>query len=444
MNKAPRFVIGGTNSGCGKTTVSCALMQAYQNRGIQVTAFKCGPDYIDPMFHSRIIGARSRNLDAFLCSRAQIPRLLSKNAGALSLIEGVMGYYDGLGGSSAENSTADLAVLTGSPTILVLNVRGMSLSAAALLRGFLDFSSNTIRGVILNGIRPGMTDYYAGLIESHTGIRVYGSLPHDPACEVGSRHLGLVTAQEIHSLKDKLQRLAQHAEQNIDLDALRLLADTAPELEAYIPLVPDVHGVRIAVAQDEAFCFTYADGLDTLRELGAELVPFSPLHDAALPERCSGLYLCGGYPELYARRLSANHTMLDSVRTAIRNGLPTIAECGGFLYLHDTLEGERMGAVCGGAAYLKDRLGKFGYITLTARQDNPLCAAGATLTAHEFHYCASEDEGSGFTAHKPGRKHNWDCVHTSSTLYAGYPHIHFTGHPEAARRFLRLCEQYRG
>lgn len=442
MNNAPRFVLGGTNSGCGKTTVSCALMQAYQNRGVEVAAFKCGPDYIDPMFHSRVIGARSRNLDAFLCRREQIPRLLSKNAGALSIIEGVMGYYDGMGGISAENSTADLAVLTDSPTVLVLNARGMSLSAAALLRGFLDFSQNTIRGVILNGIRPMMTDYYASIIESNTGLTVYGSLPDDPDCAVESRHLGLVTAQEIEDLREKLNRLAQHAEQGIDLDRLRALAQTAPPLADYVPPEREFDGVRIAAAQDEAFCFTYADGLDVFRELGAEIVPFSPLHDTELPKNIAGLYLCGGYPELYAHQLSANRTMLESVRMAVRGGLPTVAECGGFLYLHDTLEGERMAGICGGAGHLTDRLGKFGYVELTARRDNPLCAAGDTLHAHEFHYCASADEGDAFCAQKPGRKRSWSCVHAGETLYAGYPHIHFAGQPEAARRFLRLCERY--
>ena len=293
-------------------------MQAYKKRGVEVAAFKCGPDYIDPMFHSRVIGARSRNLDAFLCRREQIPRLLSKNAGALSIIEGVMGYYDGMGGISAENSTADLAVLTDSPTVLVLNARGMSLSAAALLRGFLDFSQNTIRGVILNGIRPMMTDYYASIIESNTGLTVYGSLPDDPDCAVESRHLGLVTAQEIEDLREKLNRLAQHAEQGIDLDRLRALAQTAPPLADYVPPEREFDGVRIAVAQDEAFCFTYADGLDVFRELGAEIVPFSPLHDTELPKNIAGLYLCGGYPELYAHRLSANRTMLESVRMAVR------------------------------------------------------------------------------------------------------------------------------
>lgn len=443
MNSAPRFVVGGTNSGCGKTTVSCALMQAYQNRGVDVSAYKCGPDYIDPMFHSRVIGARSRNLDAYLCPRERIPQLLCKNAGELSVIEGVMGYYDGMGGVSPKNSTADLAVLTHSPTVLVLSARGMSLSAAALLRGFMDFSQNTIQGVILNGIRPMMTDYYANIIESNTGLTVYGSLPDDPECAVESRHLGLVTAQEIHGLREKLNRLAQHAEQGIDLDRLYALARTAPALAAYQPLGRGFDGIRIAAAQDEAFCFVYADGLDAFRELGAEIVPFSPLHDTELPKNIDGLYLCGGYPELYAKQLSDNRSMLESVRSSVQGGLPTIAECGGFLYLHDTLEGEPMAGICGGAGRLTQRLGKFGYIELTARQDNPLCAAGEILYAHEFHYCASGDEGSAFRARKPNQKRGWDCVHASETLYAGYPHIHFAGHPEAARRFLRTCAEYK-
>ena len=183
--RAPRLVIGGTGSGCGKTTITCALLQAFVERGLDTAAFKCGPDYIDPMFHSRIIGTRSRNLDAFLCGREQVPALLQHSAGRdISVIEGVMGYYDGIAGTSSENSTADIARLTQSPTVLVVSAKGMSLTLAALLRGFLQFEQNTIRGVILNGILPRMTDYYAGIVEQNTGLSVFGAMPTDAACAV--------------------------------------------------------------------------------------------------------------------------------------------------------------------------------------------------------------------------------------------------------------------
>ena len=441
---APRLVIGGTGSGCGKTTVTCALLQAFVNRGLDTAAFKCGPDYIDPMFHGRIIGARSRNLDAFLCGRETVPALLAHSAGRdISVMEGVMGYYDGLAGTSSENSTADVANLTRTPTVLVVSARGMSLTLAALLKGFCAFEPNTIRGVILNGISPVMTDYYAGIVERNTGLSVYGALPKDDACAVCSRHLGLVTAGEITDLKQKMQRLAQHAEAGLDLDGLLALAHTAPDLDAALPEVPRCGaGLRIAVARDEAFCFDYADSLDVLQRMGAQLVCFSPLHDTHLPERIDGMLLCGGYPELYAAQLGRNATMLADIRQAIANKLPTVAECGGFLLLHDSLDGVPLAGICGGAAHMGTRLRQFGYITLTAKRDTLLCAAGETLSAHEFHYAQSEQQGSCFSARKPLRSRGWDCIHATQTLHAGYPHIHFAGNLHTAQRFLSACRTY--
>lgn len=441
MIPAPRLLIGGTGSGCGKTTVTCALLQAYQNQGLEVAAFKCGPDYIDPMFHSRILGTRSRNLDAFLCGRDTVPQLLARSAGKdLSILEGVMGYYDGMG-TTAENSTADIALLTGTPTVLTLSARGMSLSAAALLEGFLHFSENTIRGVILNGVPPHMTDYYAGIIEKNTGLPVFGALPRDERCTVGSRHLGLKTAGEIADLQGKMQLLAQHAREGMDLNRLLALAREAEPLLEERPNLPQVGtGVTIAVARDEAFCFDYADSLAVLEDMGAELRFFSPLHDTTLPP-CDGLLLCGGYPELYAPQLSTNAALLRQIRDAIRGGLPTVAECGGFLLLHDHLDGAPMAGVCGGAAHMTSRLQPFGYIELTARRDNLLCKQGETLRAHEFHYAASTDPGADFRAQKPNSARGWDCIHAGATYFLGYPHIHFAGNEWAAARFLTVCRK---
>lgn len=442
--KAPRLVIGGTGSGCGKTTITCALLQAFVEQGLDTAAFKCGPDYIDPMFHSRILGTRSRNLDAFLCGRQQVPALLAHSAGRdISIIEGVMGYYDGLAGISMENSTADLAVQTQSPTILVVSVRGMSLTLAALLKGFLDFQPNTIQGVILNGISPKMTDYYANIVEMHTGLTVYGVMPHDPDCAIESRHLGLVTAGEITDLKQKIQRLAQHAREGLDLTSLLALAHSAPDIHVDLLDVPVCGaGLHIAIARDEAFCFDYADSLEILERMGAQLVPFSPLHDRHLPEHIDGLLLCGGYPELYAKILSENTSMLTEIRQAIHHQLPTIAECGGFLLLHDTLDNLPMAGICGGQAYMGSQLGPFGYITLTAKQDCLLCRAGEQLTAHEFHYARSTQTGNSFYAQKPLKNRGWDCIHATDTLYAGYPHLHFAGNLSAAQRFLSACRSY--
>lgn len=442
--KAPRLVIGGTGSGCGKTTMTCALLQAFLDNELDTAAFKCGPDYIDPMFHSKIIGARSRNLDTFLCGEKTVSTLFANSAGKdISVIEGVMGYYDGIAGTTSRNSTADIARLLHAPTVLTVSVRGMSLSLAALLKGFVEFEENTIQGVLLNGVSPMMTDYYASIVEQNTGLKVFGALPHDASCAIESRHLGLVTAGEIADLQCKVQRLAQHARDGIDLDGLLQLANMAPPLSADAMQLPHCKTVRIAMARDEAFCFDYADSLWVLEQMGAKLIPFSPLHDCTLPDDIDGLLLCGGYPELYTKQLSENTTLLQQIRCAIEHGMPTIAECGGFLLLHDTLDSYPMAGVCGGNAEMTKKLRQFGYITLTAQTDNMLCEAGETLTAHEFHYAQSTQQGDCFHAEKPLRKRGWNCVHAGKTYYAGYPHIHFAGNLHAAQRFLTACAGFR-
>lgn len=443
----PRLLIGGTQSGCGKTTVTSAILQAFVDRGQTPAAFKCGPDYIDPMFHTEVIGAPSRNLDLFLCTPDTVRALLAKNgAGApLAVIEGVMGYYDGVGGTTTQASACDLAVQTETPSVLVLSVKGMSLSAAAVLRGFAEFAPNTVRGVILNGVSEGMYAYYRDIIEQNTGLHVYGHLPHCPEAEIGSRHLGLITAGEIADLKERLHRLAALAARTIDLDGLLALARSAPVLP-YTPFAPQpicTPPVRIGLARDRAFCFYYADSLDLLRALGAELIEFSPLHDPALPDGLHGLYLGGGYPELAREALGANRTMCDSIARAVRGSLPTIAECGGFMYLQQRIEEQPMVGVLPGAAHLEKRLQNFGYVTLTAQRDTLLCRTGQSIRAHEFHYSVSDDAGDAFRASKPLRAREWSCIHATDTVFAGYPHLHLCANPDFAINFVRRCDAYR-
>lgn len=441
----PRILIGGTGSGCGKTTVTCAIMQALVNRGLKIAAFKCGPDYIDPMFHSKIIGAKSRNLDAFLCGRENVKTLFCENSedSDLSVIEGVMGFYDGIGGISDENSTSDIANLTKTPAVLVLQCRGMSLSVAAMAEGFLKFKPNTIKAVILNGISKDMCPYYSEIIEKNLGIPVLGCLPNDPMASVESRHLGLVTADEIKNLKEKLNRLAQNAEECIDLDALLRLGQSADPLETDKKAICCMtKSVRIAVAKDSAFCFTYEDSLQLLQKMGAELVPFSPLKDEHLPENIHGLMLCGGYPELYAEALSQNKSMLAAISKAIQNGMPTLAECGGFMMLHEYIEDFPMVGIISGKVKLTKRLSNFGYAMLTAEKDNLLCKKGDKIPAHEFHYSVSDNTGSSFKAEKPLRNKKWDCIHATESLFAGYPHIHFYGNMVFAESFIAKCEDF--
>lgn len=443
----PRIMLAGTGSTCGKTTMTCALLGALSLQGLDPVSFKCGPDYIDPMFHSTAIGVKSRNLDLFLLGEAQLKALLHKNSlkKDIAVIEGVMGFYDGLG-SSSEHSAWQISQLSGTPVLLVLGCKGMSVSAAAIVKGFLEFAPNQIKGVLLNGVSKELYPYYKGIIEQNTPLPVLGHLPYDPRFALGSRHLGLVSPDEVEEIHQKLLLLGQTAAETLDIEGIIKLAQGASPIEPTAkPPLPVVDNIKIALARDRAFSFYYEDSLQLLRELGATLVEFSPLNDAALPQGISGLILGGGYPEVYAKELSTNTSMLQSIRSAIRSGLPTIAECGGFIYLSRGFQSQEglipLAEVIDTEVYMTKKLRRFGYITLTAREDNLLCLKGESINAHEFHYSDATRCGEGFSAAKKG-KDPYPCIFTSPSLYAGYPHIHLAGRPDLAARYLRACERF--
>lgn len=441
MRAAPRLVIGGTGSGCGKTTVTCAILQAFVDRGMDTAAFKCGPDYIDPMFHSRIIGAKSANLDLHFFSENTLRFLLAKNAAGcdVSVIEGAMGFYDGAGLTTWKTSAYELALVTKTPVVLVVNARGAALSVLAVIEGFLRFRPESgIRGVILNQCTAMTYASLSAAIEERFGIRCFGFLPRLDECVLESRHLGLVTAGEIRDLREKMQTLAAQAEKTLDIDALLALAHEAEPLDYTPAVLPKKEKIRLAVARDNAFCFYYEDSLDAVREMGGELVPFSPITDGALPENIDGLYLGGGYPELYAKELGENASMRASVRAALERGVPCIAECGGFMYLTEAIGDEPMAGFLPGTCFDTGKLTRFGYVTLRAKKDNLLCRAGGEIAAHEFHHWDCTCPGDAFAAEKPtGRR--WECAVASDTLYAGYPHFHFYSNLEFLYSFYDAC-----
>lgn len=443
--KIPRIVFAGVSSGCGKTTVTCAVLQALMNRGIKLHSFKCGPDYIDPMFHERVIGTKGSNLDLFFYDANTVRYLVAKNTldCQLAVIEGVMGYYDG-SLKSMEKSTYEIARETKSPVVLVINGRGMAYSVTALLRGFLStVEDSRICGVILNQVSPSAYQVLKAVIEEQFGeqVRVLGYLPVMKECSFESRHLGLVTAAEIEDIKEKLNCLAESAEQNIDLDGLLELAEQSEDLD-YEPLaVTKQEAVKIAVARDNAFCFYYRDNLDLLGEMGAELCFFSPLQDREVPE-CDALYLGGGYPELYLPKLAQNETMKASVKKAIAAGAPCIAECGGYMYLTEEIEGFPMAGVLPGRCENKGRLVRFGYVTLTAMEDNMLCQMGEEIRVHEFHHYDATESGHAFQAQKR-QGSSWECVYANKTLYAGYPHLPFYANLNFAENFYRAAIEYK-
>lgn len=363
-----------------------------------------------------------------------------------------MGYYDGIAVSD-QASAWDVARVTQTPAVLVIDGRGRARSIAAEVAGFARFREDSrVEGVVLNRVSAMLYPRLKELIEAETGVRVFGYVPVLEGASLESRHLGLVTAAEVDDLRQKLDIVADALEKSVDIDGLLELASGVPALGSANwqmcepPCLP--RRPRIAVAHDDAFCFYYADALRLLEYLGAELVEFSPLVDAELPQGVSGLYLGGGYPELHARELSENAGMRASIADAVRAGMPTIAECGGFMYLHEHLEDaegvayEQVGVVPG-TSFKTSKLGRFGYITLTAQRDGLLAPRGDALQAHEFHYWDSETPGDAFLAEKPQSARSWSCGITAPALYAGYPHLYLPGQPQAARRFVEACARYR-
>lgn len=453
--KIPRILLAAGSSGSGKTLITCGLLEALVERGLKTASFKCGPDYIDPMFHSRVIGTKSRNLDTFFTGSEVTKYLLTRNARdcEIAVMEGVMGFYDGVAGTTTIASAYDLAKVTDTPVILIVNSRGMSVSLAAYVKGFLEYKKDShIKGVIFNQMSPMLYPRMKKLLEEELGVVVLGYVPKVEDCVIESRHLGLVLPDEIPELKDRLHKLAGVLEETLDIDRILELAGEAPDLlDAKPESVTDFRlsePVRIGVAEDEAFCFFYADNFRLLGEMGAEIVPFSPMEDKQLPDDLDGLLLYGGYPELNGKKLEQNTTMKDMIREKLKAGMPCMAECGGFMYLHEEMEGMdgnfyQMAGVIPGKAYRTPKLSRFGYVTL--RQKKPALGMEdfGEIPAHEFHYFDSENCGGDFHAAKPESKRGWDCIHGTDTMLAGFPHLYYYGNPEVPKAFLKKCLAYK-
>lgn len=443
----PRVLIAGTGSGCGKTTAVCALLELLKARGVGVTAMKCGPDYIDPMFHTSVLGVSSANLDPFFCGGGLLRSTLAAHAGAdLTVLEGVMGYFDGTGDDGTENSTYTVARATRSPVILVVNARGASTSVLPVIEGFAGFAADGgIRGIILNNVSTGTFKSLKALICRRFGDKLaplgyISRLPDE--CVLGSRHLGLITPGDRADISEKLKMLGELCRETLDVEGILSLAARAPEIECARPRLPKLPPVTLAVARDAAFSFLYTDTLGLFEELGANIAFFSPLADEPVPEDASGLYLPGGYPELYVDTLEKNRRAAGSVRDAVASGMPAIAECGGFQYLGKALDGHRMCEALAHESGKTGRLVRFGYVTLTAKMPGLFGEAGLTLPAHEFHYYDSTDSGAGFTARKPNGR-TWECGVYTDTLYAGYPHLYLPARVPAAVSFLKKCAGFK-
>lgn len=455
MPDIPRILFAAPYSAGGKTTFACGFMRVLQNRGMIPAAFKCGPDYVDAAYHKATMRGETANIDLFFCGGPDLVRGLvidGSRAADLAVIEGVMGYYDGAGGISPTSSTWDMATQLEAPAILILHAHGITQTASALVMGLDSFRRpSRLAGVILNCCRPTLHQKLAPLIEKDTGLPVLGYLPPREDYGFKSRNLGLYMPGELDNFEARLERLARQMEETLDIEALLKIAQAAPPLpEGYLPGLEPLAGPGplIAVAKDEAFSFYYDENLSLMRKLGARLLPFSPLRDAALPPGINGLYLGGGYIEVHAEELAANVSMRRSILEAFNDALPTIAEGGGFLYLQQSLvdgrgREQRMVGALPGVARKGDKRARFGYITVIAQKDNLLCAEGESIAAHEFHEWDSDCPGRDFHAKKPADDRNWFCAQTGASYYAGFPQMYFYNNPEFPRRFLKKAAEFR-
>lgn len=452
--KLKRVMLAAPKSGSGKTTLTCGLLQALKEQGEQVVAYKCGPDYIDPMFHQKVIGVPSKNLDTFFTDAQKTKELFlnGRCEEEFAVMEGVMGLFDGLGGVREEGSSYHLAQVTKTPIILVIDAKGMGRSILPVLAGFLAYDpEHLIRGVILNRMSKGYFEIVKPLIESELNLSVVGYFPESKTMQLQSRHLGLVMPGEIGELREQMEELAKEFVQTVSIEKLMEIAAQAEELpmpsqKTYANEMRQDKTV-IAVARDEAFCFYYEDNLQMLKEQGAELVEFSPLHDSEIPQNCHALLLGGGYPELYAQSLSKNGSMLQSIKSAADAGMPIVAECGGFMYLHSTLtdqEGHcyKMADVVNGNCTYQGKLVRFGYIELEELGGCYL-KSGQVIRAHEFHYYDSTQNGIDCVATKPTTGRQYRCVHAQGNQWLGFPHLYYPSNPEFAKRFVEKAREYR-
>ena len=436
----PRILLAAPGSGSGKTLLTTGLLTLFQNRGIRCRSFKCGPDYIDPMFHKYVLGIDSCNLDSFFLPEEELRALFRKRAAGaeLSVLEGVMGYYDGIGGNSTAASTYEVAKITDTPVILVLDGKGSSLSLAAQVKGFLDYQKDShICGVILNKTNKMVGERLRPEIEK-LGVRYLGAVPVCETMDIKSRHLGLTMPEEQSELRGHLNAFAEQLAECLDVEGILELAgysgEKIPETRRSECADSKRPTRRMAVAMDEAFCFYYQENLDFLRQHGWELIPFSPLHDAALPDQIQAMLLGGGYPELYAKELSSNPSMLAAIQNAHAEGVRILAECGGFLYLQEHLEDEAgnswpMAGLIHADGFPTGKLGRFGYISL---EQNGTCQ----IKGHEFHYWDSTAPGTAFHAAKPQSNRGWDCMYQTDRLLAGFPHLYYLSGPDLILNFL--------
>lgn len=460
------IVIAAPHSGSGKTTITLGILELLKRRGLVVAPFKVGPDFIDTGYHRAVTGRQSINLDGWMCPPQFVRETFSRNTRGVdvAVIEGVMGLFDGIGGNSDEGSTAQVAKLLDAPVVLVVDARGQARSIAALVKGFAEFDPAVrIAGLILNQVG---SDAHASILREAIrsavpGVQVVGCIGRNDSILIPSRHLGLVTIEDNPLSPYYLHQLARFVGDQIDLDLLLRIGDTCGE-PVSLPSLPSPTATRVplAVARDSAFCFMYEDNVRLLREAGAEIETFSPINDEGLPADAAGLYLPGGYPELFAEPLAENFAMKNSIRSAVERGMPVYAECGGFIYLTkgviepDELAPRRKV----GGSKIRHFVGLFpvtttmlpqrkalGYREVETVADTFLGPAGSRARGHEYHYSEMEGMPPGiervYRLGRRGKDLGSEGFRIGSCL-ASYVHIHFGSNPSMAAAFVEKCRKF--
>ncbi len=427
-----KFLVSGTSSGVGKTTVMTAILSLLEDP----TPFKCGPDYIDPMFHNYVCGKKSRNLDLFMLREEVVKHLFNQRKG-VKVLEGMMGLFDGLGHSLDNYSAAHISRVLQTPVILVVDGRKVSTSIAATVKGFTELDPRVqIKGVIINRVRDGMYHYLKEAIESYTDVKCVGYLPDDESVSISERHLGLMQASEISDLNERIIKLNEVASTTIDINAILHLADSEAVVSNYSHGMLNLFsGLRVGVARDLAFSFYYEDNLELMKESGMELIEFSPMNDSCIPE-VDFLYFGGGYPEVYAKELEQNESMKQSIQSFVRKGGRVYGECGGMMYLSKQIIADRtfdMVGVFNHSVRMSKKLNisRFGYVN---------CVHGdMTIPAHEFHYSDVENtQNSQYHFDVQKGEKSWSGGFRKENVLAGYAHIHFYSNLNFFKTLFRI------
>ena len=451
----PRILIAGTSSGVGKTTIATGIVATLKKRGLRVQPFKCGPDYIDPSYLSLAAGVPTRNLDSWMIPPSHLLELFhhAVESTDIAVVEGVMGLYDGRGGAELDGSTAEIAMLLATPVILVIDVAKMSGSAAAVALGYRELEPNlNLVGVILNNVSSNNHLRWASdAIEKRVGLPIVGHLHKQVDVALPERHLGLVPAVEEGASRDAVDQIGDYIEASVDVDELLRLAGVAGELpeagrSGLFPEREERQEVALVVARDRAFDFYYEDNLDLLSAWGAKLQYVSPLEDKSLPSELRGLYIGGGFPEMYARELSANRGFRRSVVDAAESGIPIYAECGGLMYLTEGIvDFEKreyaMVGVVPGKSVMRDRLTRMGYVEAEVLRDTPLAIKGQRLRGHVFHWSQlpAPKKGAAYCLRNSEQQLEGYVLGPCDNVLASYVHLPFGGDVSLAKRFVESC-----